>query len=70
MATKLYPSITDFIMKGDEVILSEKAERSIIQYMEEFASLAQKKEMEAYGQAFKIVLSLVDGPPHLGVVPR
>lgn len=57
MATKLYPSIFDFVTKGDEISLSESTERSIIQYMDEVASSVESKEMEAYSQASMIVLN-------------
>jgi hypothetical protein len=57
MAMKDYPTILDFITKGDEVKLDEKTERDIIQYMEDYAFSVESNETEAYSQASMIVLN-------------
>ena len=57
MAMKDYPSISDFITNGDEVILDETTERDIIQYMEDYAFSVESNETEAYSHASTIVLN-------------
>ena len=54
---KDYPTISDFITKGDVVKLDEKTERDIIQYMEDYAFSVESNETEAYSQASMIVLN-------------
>lgn len=57
MAKKDYPSIKDFFTEGKKVELDETTERSIIQYMEDYAFSVESNETEAYSQASMIVLN-------------
>lgn len=54
---KDYPTISDLFTKGKKIKLDETTERSIIQYMEEYASSVESNEREAYSHASTIVLN-------------
>ncbi len=51
-----YPEIDDFIIEGEELLISPEAEREIIEYMEKLEEELTKMHAEAIESARKIII--------------